>query len=313
MTMLAIVTLLVFALAACGGDDDDDDDADDVTAAAGTTATTSGASTPAGNSATPTEDDAAEATATDAEQDPTATEAAEATATATEEAEPTATEEAAAETPAEGEGEDPLADLQTLDPDQLPNFSMSMTYTATAFPDDSSGELMYQDIAMVGEMRQNSPDNYSLDYLIDDVPFRIFRVDDTTYMDDGTGMQAIPLEPEAMGFGPSTFLQVIPDIEAEIPGIEREGEDEINGRETTRYTVSGDALLEMLRSEDSEAFAGASDFDGEFQIWADNELKIMIKYDGAATWTNADGSAGSMDISYEIFDIGNTARVEAPQ
>jgi hypothetical protein len=52
---------------------------------------------------------------------------------------------------------------------------------------------------------------------------------------------------------------------------------------------------------------------GQFDLWIDDELKILVKAESDVSWKNEDGTDGSFAYDYEIHDIGSTAGITAPQ
>jgi hypothetical protein len=106
------------------------------------------------------------------------------------------------------------------------------------------------------------------------------------------------------------FLSTVPSLEEQVEAY-REGEEEVSGRETTHYRIPGEELLSM------SGFLGdnpdISNVEGDAEVWIDNELQILIKQTADISWTNGDGSDGSMVYDYLIDDIGSTEAIEAPQ
>jgi hypothetical protein len=309
-----LVLLLVFSVA-CGGDDDDDAETDagtsttassSPTAASGTSATTTsavgltGSATATEAEATETESDAAgtevEATATETEASATETETDDETPTA--EADDTET----------AGGEDPLEDLQTLDPEALPNFSMTWSIEFVNMPDSTL------DTSIAAQLEQSSVDNYHIRFDSDGEIVETWLVDGTAYSDFGDGITSAPAGQGFEVFTPSTMLTTVPEVE-DTPGVEKVGTDTIEGRETTRYHMSGeDFLTQSMEDAGGESgFEGATNIGGGIDFWIDNELKIMIKAEGEVTWTNPDGTDGHMTYNVAISDIGSTPEVTAPQ
>jgi hypothetical protein len=313
---MAVLSLLcVFALiftVACGGDDDDDDDTASGDGTVVTTVTT-GPSGDASPTATEEEDEATEAVAAPTEEDeeaasPTATEDdVEPTATKAS-ASPTATEAAADDegtattTGDTGDEDDALADVNPIDPEALPNFSMSFTFDVTGVPNQD-------DTSMAVEIEQSSTENYYMFVSAADMNIEVWLVDGTTYMNQGDGT-IIPL-PEGTDPGlvsPAIFLQEVPPIDENLQA-ERVGEEEVSGRNTIHYTISGENYLDQ-----SDVLTGgtATDIEGQVDVWIDTELNIMIKQIGDVSWTNEDSTSGTFLSDLLILDIGATNAVEAP-
>jgi hypothetical protein len=312
-TLFAVSTLFVLILAACGGGDDD------------ATATPAAANTPAAAAATPTQPTAAgtpdpgtpEATATVAAATPTTAPASPPAVTPTVAATPTEraatpTTQAVAPTMTPGVGatatidpEDPFADIEMLDPELLPNFTMSFRLSATGISEEEDLE------SMILEIQQSEIDNYHMRFEGDGVVVEAWQIDGISYLrqDDGSILE-VPAEAGAGFFSPSMFLTVMPALDPELRAA-RVGEETVNGRQTTHYRITGADYLAL-----SEFFGTGevpSDISGDVNVWIDNELNIMIRQNADITWTNADGTQGNFDAEYEIRDIGTTPRVEAPQ
>lgn len=313
LAAIAACAALLLLVAACGGGDKATATTSgalsspaSVATATATTGTTGGSSSVASPSAE------ASATATNA-----ATTAATATTKATVATTPkpiaTATETAGAdaspttsadEATATGSSDDPLANVKSINPEDLPNFTLAFSYDAT----NLSGEASTQ-VAM--SIQQSAVDNYYLKFDTAGQVIEEWLVDGTSYANlDGT-VQAMP-EGTGVLFEPSTILTQVPL--QDTAGLEKQGEEKVNGRNTTKYRLEGKNVGEFLASGGSGG--NASDYTnggGSLDIWVDNDLKIMIKANGDLTWTNPDGTDGEMKYNYEIKEIGSTPAVAAPQ
>lgn len=305
-SIVVIALLCVFVLvftAACGGDDDDDAATDSTAVATAET----------GIDASPTATEEAEepavavtATEVDEEGSPTATEE-EAEATPTEEdVEPTATEaedDASPTSDGTGDIDDPLADVQPIDPEALPNFTMSFTFDLTGIPDQ-------EDSSIGVEIEQSSLENYHMSALMTDTGIETWLVDGTNYVDQGDGtIVELPEGTDGAFFSPSIFLQEVPPLDPELEAT-LEGEVEVSGRNTRHYVISGENYLAQA---DMLTGGSATDVEGQVEVWIDIELNMMIKQLADVTWTNADGTTGTFMSDLLIYDIGTTAEVEAPQ
>jgi hypothetical protein len=282
--------------AACGGGSDK---ATSTTAPAPTNTTTAGAtgsSSPTattavtGGAATATTGTTTEATAT--------TETTAATAT-TGEAAPTDTASSdtgdVSETP----------DVQSIDPNALPNFTLVATIDEEGSSEDMTGNVTIN-------IEQSAVDNYHLKFGSADQSLETWLVDGTTYINDGSGVQAAPADASAFGISPTDLLtQDLPDL-AKVPGMKKVGSDTVNGRKTTHYHLDGKDLGPAMAAMGDSDMQGVTDGSGNFDIWTDNDLKILIKGDADLTWTNADGTPGKLKYTYEISKIGSTDKVSAP-
>jgi hypothetical protein len=294
---LLCVFALVFTVA-CGGDDDDD--AADTTAV--TTAETSTEASPTATDADTNATVAATATEPESVASPTATEA-EVDATATEEdADATATEEDTDSSPTAG-ADDPLADVKPIDPEALPNFTMSFTFDLTGLPGQ-------EDTSIGVEAEQSALDNYHMSLMTSGTSLETWLVDGTTYVDQGDGsIVELPEGTDSGMFSPAIFLQEVPPIEPELQA-QKIGEEEVSGRNTVHYLITGENYLAQA---DMLSGGTATDVEGDVEVWIDTELNMMIKQLGDITWTNDDSTTGTFQSDMLIFDIGSTQAVEAPQ
>lgn len=305
---LPVVTVLLLA-AACGSGGDDAA-SPTVAANASTTATKSGVPTEATLVATNTAvapsvvatSTAAATSTSSAAGEPTATDAA---ATATR-AEPTATEDDDV-TPTAEEGEDQvdIGDYTTIDPELLPNFTLMFTFDVTGVPDQEDTHL---DL----EIQQSSVENYHLRLGAADTEIETWLVDGTSWVaEPGGGVTEIPGGEDSGLFSPAMFLQQVPTIDPAMQAELVDDDDEVSGRSTSHYRVSGMDMMTFTNYlQGAEADA---DVQGYADIWIDNELRIMIKQTSDITWTNADGSEGAFLYDFLIDEIGSTPPVTAPQ
>lgn len=301
-----LCVMLVLITAACGNGDDDDDETPTSVA---TTAASAPDATPttARSEATTTESDA---TATDegAEDSPTAT--TPATATEAEESEePTATTGAGGATPTESGSvttpttDDELGDFETLDPELLPNFSLTMNFVATNMSGVPETNLQMQ-------MEQSDIDNYHFNMNSEGELLEFWTIGDQSWTSIGGEVMESPTGPM---FRPADILttgELIPEgLDAQ-----REGTEQVNGRETTKWVIDGADYVAYMNAEEESNATGIemSDGSGEVVVWVDNELNIMLKAEGDVAWSNSDGTDGTLVYDYEIYDIGSTADIVAP-
>ncbi|HUG14211.1 MAG TPA: hypothetical protein VMM78_04260 [Thermomicrobiales bacterium] len=203
-----------------------------------------------------------------------------------------------------GDVEDLLGEIETLDPDLLPNYTLTFRMDAAGIPEEP------EPFTFEMEVQQAAVDNYHMRVVAIDTLLEVWVVDDVTYLtqDDGS-ITSIPGTDMAF-FSPSMFLSTVPPLEAELEAA-RVGEETINGRETTRYRITGEDYLTL--AELSGTDEAPTDVSGEVNVWIDNELNIMIRQEADVTWTNDDGTEGRLFANYDLGSIGSTARVEAPQ
>lgn len=307
--------MILVVTAACGSGDDDDDNAD--TATAVMTVGSSAAQS------SPTDSSASEATATEQESKATATERGTAEATATTRTQATATEDEPKATSTSGgsgststepagetstttaEGSVEVPEIETLDPELLPNFSLTMNFEATNLSGTPQTTIKMQ-------MEQSSVDHYHLNMETDGETLEFWTVGDQSWTSVAGEVVESPTGPL---FSPADILttgELIPE------GLEarEDGTEEVNGRDTTRWVIDGADYVEYMNAQaqaEGTSTVEMTDGSGEVTIWIDNELNIMIKAEGDVAWSNSDDTDGSLVYDYEIHDIGSTAEVAAPQ
>lgn len=315
-----LCVMLLVITAACGSGDDDDDDSGTSTSSpsTATTASLAAESTPTSSdnsdSTSTTAQSAATATKADDEAEPTATTRAQATATEVDENEPTATSASGASTatePAEATstatdgGVADVPEFETLDPELLPNFSLTMHFDATNLSGTPQSTLTM-------EMQQSAIDHYHLNMDTDGEVLEFWTIGE----DSWTSIAGEVIEsPTGPIFSPAEILttgELIPEgLDAQ-----EDGSEEVNGRQTTRWVIDGADYVAYMNDEASANGASTiemSDGTGQVVIWIDDELKIMIKAEGDVDWKNSDDTDGSLIYDYEIHDIDSTAEIVAPQ
>jgi len=320
--VIAVLLVMLLAFTAACGSGDDDDDGDTETPAATSTATTGAAQ----SDSTPTEadeeddaeatpsTDAPSATATESEDDEaTATTGTQATATvaATESSPATATTSSGDPTATSASGEpttdtggiEDIPDIETLDPELLPNFSMAMSFDATNFSGTPQTTLQM-------EMQQSAIDHYRFLMVADGEELEFWTIGEQSW----TSLAGEIIEsPTGPLFSPSDMLSTS-ELIPEGLNARQVGTEEVNGRQTTKWVVDGADYVAYMNEETQAEMATVemTNGAGEVSIWIDNEFKIMIKADGDVTWDNSDDTQGALVYTYEIFDIGSTADIVAP-
>lgn len=331
---LCVALLMIMTLvAACGGDDDDDS-TPEITPNTGTVATDSGASaatgTPSANQpGTPAATaDAPENTPADTDvevEDSTATtgmgaEATTTTGTGAEattgtgsggtDATATSGDDASATVSGTGgndvpeECESAIEDVETLDPDLIPNFSVRFEIATGG---DSGEESELGTISIL--MNQSEPGTYYTSMDAEGIALESWVIGDQAWNDFGTGVTEST--PGAEIFTPDTLLSQMTDGLRDFYEADEQGSEEINGRDTTIYVVTGEDFADSYNrcAGDAETIDEAS---GELSYWIDDEWGIMIKGEGSMEWTYSDGTVTTFDFNQEIFDIGSTADIEPP-
>jgi hypothetical protein len=313
MVVALLCVLLLVVTAACSSADEDDGDPTATTAA--TTASSADSSPTAAEApatetspaATATEEESTESTATTGAQ-ATATEADDdgPTATSTTAAgESTATEATGGTTPDTGTGDvEEVPDFDTLDPELLPNFSLTMNFDATNMSGTPQTTL-----TMV--MEQSALGNYHMNMETDGQALEFWTIGDQSWTSIGGEVVESPTGPL---FSPADILQTSELIPEGLNAREA-GSEEVNGRQTTKWVVDGADYVAYMNEQakvDGTSTVEMTDGTGEVTVWIDEELKIMIKAEGDVAWNNSDDTQGTLVYDYSIHDIGSTADIVAP-
>jgi hypothetical protein len=313
MVVALLCVLLLVVTAACSSADEDDGDPTATTAA--TTASSADSSPTAAEApatetspaATATEEESTESTATTGAQ-ATATEADDdgPTATSTTAAgESTATEATGGTTPDTGTGDvEEVPDFDTLDPELLPNFSLTMNFDATNMSGTPQTTL-----TMV--MEQSAIDNYHLNMETDGQVLEFWTIGDQSWTSVGGEVVESPTGPL---FSPADLLQTS-ELIPEGLNAREDGNEEVNGRQTTKWVVDGADYVAYMNEQakvDGTSTVEMTDGTGEVTVWIDEELNIMIKAEGDVAWNNSDDTQGTLVYDYSIHDIGSTADIVAP-
>lgn len=224
---------------------------------------------------------------------PTAT--ATATATSTPSPTPSPTPEPPKETP--------FGNVQALDPIDLTNFSLTIIYRAVGLPGNPNADI---DLAI----QQNSPENYHLRVVTDGVPVESWAANGGVFLLQEGGIVQLPPGIDVQLFAPAVFMHSTP-----LPGANDQartvGVETIEGRQATHYRMDA-ADAARLAATDEAFVDGMRDTGGGLDIWVDVEWGIVLRITGAAAWTNADGSPGSVRYDYQLTAIGMTQPVAPP-
>ena len=183
-----------------------------------------------------------------------------------------------------------------------------MTFVGQNLPDATAGTSS-ANISL--EIEQNSPDNYHMRLMSDDTHIEAWKVDGKSYFAQDNQITQVPADSGTELFTPAMFLQSSPELPASL-GVQKVGTETINGRNAMHYRVPP-ANLGVFLSNGAANAPTLTKPSGSFDLWIDQDLKILLKANSDAKWTNADGSAGALNYSYTIDAIGTTSVVTAPQ
>lgn len=313
MVIALLCLMLLVITAACGNGDDDGDP----TATTAATTASSAGSSPTTGEATETESSATASATEENATEPAATTGTQATATETDDDEPTATSTTAAGAPTATEstggttpdtgsgGGEEVPEFDTLDPELLPNFSMTMNFNA----ENMSGTPQTT-LQMV--MEQSAIGNYHINMETDGQALEFWTIGEQSWTSIGGEVVESPTGPL---FSPADLLQTS-ELIPEGLNAREDGSEEINGRQTTKWVVDGADYVAYMNEQaqvDGTSTVEMTDGTGEVSVWIDEELNIMIKAEGDVAWSNSDDTQGSLVYDYEILDIDSTADIVAPQ
>lgn len=327
--LFAMLVLLVPLLAACGDDEDDNGDANGDAGDVVATATVEEATEDTESDVTPESETTptAEATAdmdttSTAEADTTpesdmtpetdGTETADGTAPADSDSTPEATADTtpdAMSTP-DGTGtpdtDAPMGEIGELTT-EVSNFTLNFNGDFDNVPDDTGA---YFTATMEMFLQQTSQDIYHLRFVTtgdEAAELEMWSLEDATYIAESGG-EPIPLPPGTAGqVAPTDTLMIVPPI-GTLENAEEVGEEEVDGRTATHYSVAPEDAATILVSQNVEV----SNPEGEMDVWIDEELDIVLRMTSNVTFENADGSEGAVQIDYEVTDIDATEEIEAP-
>lgn len=198
--------------------------------------------------------------------------------------------------------EAPIGEVQTLDPEKIPNFSMTASLETTGIGGSGDSTLEYV-------IQQSSADRFHLKVNGTGTTLEIWKIGDQSFIAQSGGEPApLPEGTDTALFSPTTFLQVIPPIDAGSNAQDL-GAEKIDGRPARHYRLAADDFLK------GGVFVGeqtVSNAKGQIDIWIDDEFRTPLRQQGDLTWTNADGSDGRFKIDYQLTQIGSTPEIQPP-
>ncbi len=297
LAWLAVGALTIaIVVSACsvsvGGDDESDDSAPTATEASqpdledGTPTAT--------EAPAPTDEPQATATATGTPE-PTVT----STATATSTPEPTLTPTPSATPTATPIPivENPFANAPAADA-VLENYTVEYSGTFET-PEDG-----IETIELFIE--QSDPTHY---HLRAGAEVEIWVIDTTTYFrnpDDGS-IFPIPAAVDAGLVSPAAYLIQVPNP-ANVPQALAVGEDDIDGRPATHYSVTAEQIEQLGLADDQQI----TDPEGDFDVWIDQELGFISQMAIDAEWTDEAGVRQSAVLDLVITRVNTTPEIVAP-
>ncbi len=196
----------------------------------------------------------------------------------------------------------PLGAITPLNPDAIPNYSLSTEVELRGVPNQP-------DFVMSLLILQAAPNHYYLRSTGGSSGLESWLVDGTTYLTQADGSVAqLPEGSDTALFSPSLLVQTVPAISGDTLGVML-GIEDVSGRQATHYQIEGADLMNSVPWLPGE---GATDIEGQVNVWIDNELRIVLRQESDVRWKNADGTLGSFKDRYEVTNISTTEPVTAP-
>ena len=195
-----------------------------------------------------------------------------------------------------------LGEIAPLDPSGLPNYTLTTDIELRGVPGQS-------DFTMSLLIIQAAPDHYYLRSTSGNSGLESWLVDGTTYLTQADGsVAALPADSDTALFSPSLLVQTVPRISSDTLAV-NVGPEDVNGRQTTHKRVDGKDLLANANWLPGD---GASNIEGQVDIWIDNETGIILRRESNVRWQNPDGSGGVLIERHDVTNISTTERVTAP-
>jgi hypothetical protein len=196
----------------------------------------------------------------------------------------------------------PLGTITPLDPNAIPNFSLSTNIELRGVPGQT-------DFVMSLLILQAAPNHYYLKSTSGESGIESWLVDGTTYLTQADGSVArLPDGSDTALFSPALLVQTIPNVSGDTVGIDL-GVEDVGGRQATHYQIDAEDLFETAPWLPGDS---ATDIEGQVDVWIDTELRIILRQESNVRWENADGSPGSFVGHYEVTNVTTTEPVTAP-
>ncbi|HYI14000.1 MAG TPA: hypothetical protein VEX37_01315 [Thermomicrobiales bacterium] len=196
----------------------------------------------------------------------------------------------------------PLGTINPLDPNAIPNFSLSTEVALHGVPNQS-------DFDMTLLILQAAPNHYYLRSTGSGAGLESWLVDGTSYLTQADGSVAqLPQGSDTALFSPALLVQTVPAISGDTLGMLL-GDEDVAGRQAKHYRIEGADLVKSVTWLPGDS---ASEVEGQVDLWLDNELGIVLRQESDVRWENADGTPGSYTGRYEVTNISTTVPVTAP-
>lgn len=201
------------------------------------------------------------------------------------------------------QGELAFPDVRSGVPD-LENFTLSITGEINIVEQQegspASVDLNYE---------QSAPDTFYLFYDGDDeFVVEVWSVGDQMWItEEGEITEAT--DDIANQFDVGAYMSMLPEINR-ITDAEQAGEEEIEGYTATHYVIPAeDAISTLPGMQDAEV----NNAEGSIDVWIVEDEELILRMLVDLQWTGADDSENSMNLEYQVTNVGETEEVQPPQ
>lgn len=159
--------------------------------------------------------------------------------------------------------------------------------------------------------------------------FEMIRIGQDAWLGGG-GMSWQQLPAGASAFDPSALTMsgafLMPGTPDEMGLVTRSSSEQLHGRQTTRYTLDGEALFQLMRQDPDLADAELTE--GRVDYWVDESGRFLVKYEMVFEGTGLDlgfddlddfddmpSSDGPvrMEMVFELYDFDADITIEPPE
>lgn len=200
------------------------------------------------------------------------------------------------------QGEALFPDVDVVEPN-FENYTLTVTGDVPATEDEETGDtaidLMYE---------QSAPDTFHLLFDgADEFAVEAWQISDQMWIRNEGGTVEEATEDLAEAYSVSSYLTMLPEVN-KVSEAEEIGEEEIDGRAVTHYSIPADeAIRNLPAAENGEA----EEPEGSVEVWIDDEQNV-IRMTVDLTWMDAGQNEQAMQLDYDVTAIDATEDVEAP-
>jgi hypothetical protein len=204
---------------------------------------------------------------------------------------------------ATGPDGDIFPDIRTQGPD-LDNYTLTLVGEIVSTEEATQDQPTNVDLTF----EQSDSETFHLLFdAADQFVVEVWSVEDQMWIREEEGINEASDE-FADAFDIGVYLSILPEIEG-ISDAEETGEEEIEGRTTTHYTVPAESAVRYLPSADESQI---QDPQGSIEIWLDETSNTVLRLIVDLTWMDAEGGENSNQSEYNVTSIGETEENEIP-